>query len=304
MLPHELVGRYIAPEMKGLIAHFLNDKGLGQFKIAKIMGISQPMVNKLLSKPKEYYYEKLEKAGIARGEIERIIELSGALLYEGKKLEYIDVLSSYYNSLLKTGKLCEFHRKLFPGIPLECDICMRIFHISSDPLVEEVKSAIRLLQTKPFSYKLIPEVGSNIVVADTLASNPEEVVGVSGKIVAVGDKVVPLGEIIRGGSKHTSSILLTVKNKFPSQTAAFVSKFDEKCIEILRNKGFQVVFVGPHKSLEELFSDLEKAISHLTASPDAIADMGGPGIEPVIYIFGRSATEAVKKAFSCFEEIN
>ncbi|MGB9785228.1 MAG: thiamine-phosphate synthase family protein [Fervidicoccaceae archaeon] len=302
MFPHELISKHIAPDVRGLIAHFLSERGLGQFKVAKIMGISQPMVNKLLSKPKSFYLKELEKAGINREEIERIVELSGELLYEGKKLNYLNVISSYFNYLLKSGRLCPFHRELFPEIPRECDICMKIFQVYSEPLSEEVKAAIELLQRNPLSYKLIPEVGSNIVVADYSSMNPEEFVGISGKIVAVENRIVPLGEPIIGGSKHTSRVLHTVKKKFPSIAAAFIVKYHEACIEIMRKKRYTVISVGPHKSLEELYSDFEIALSNLSSPPDAIADRGGSGIEPVIYIFANNAREAVKKAFICFEE--
>jgi len=300
MLPHELVSKYVAPELRGLTTHFLSDRGLGQYKIAKVMGISQPMVNKLLSKPKEHYYSELEKIGIKRGEAERIAELSAAMLSAGKKLEYLSFMSSYLNSLLMTGRLCFLHRELFPGIPVSCDICMRIFQPATDPRTEEIRLALELLQSNTSSYRLIPEVGSNIVVADPDASSPEEVFGISGKIVAAENKIAVIGEPVRGGSRHTSLVLLAVKKKFPKLRSAFVSRYSERCIEALKKKGYRILFTGPHRSLEELYSSIAEAATSSREEPDAIADAGGPGIEPVIYIFAENASEAVKKAFDCF----
>ncbi|MEM0060850.1 MAG: thiamine-phosphate synthase family protein [Fervidicoccaceae archaeon] len=299
MLPHELVSKHVAPEVRGLIAKNLVEKGVGQFRTAKLMGLSQPMINKLLSKPEEDYYEDLENIGLKKEDVRRIVELASSKLYEGKRDEYLSMMSSYFNFILRTGQLCSFHKRISRDVPASCDICMKIFLVESDPIVEEIKAAFELLRSVPNASDIIPEVGSNIVAASFSATAVEEVVGYSGKLVNAGGRVEALGEPVRGGSRHTGSILLLAKRKFPSVSAAFVAKYSRECIEAMKRENYAVFEVGPHSDLISLLKDFESALNRMGTPPDAIADLGGYGIEPVLYIFSSSAVDAVRKALIC-----
>ena len=56
---------------------------------------------------------------------------------------------------------------------------------------------------------LIPEVGMNIVYALPDARDKDDVAGVLGRIVRLGDRVHPVGEIAFGASDHVARIVLT-----------------------------------------------------------------------------------------------
>lgn len=301
MLPHELVSKYLTPELRGLLIHKLNSRGLGQLRIAKLLDVSQPMVSKYLSTSPAEYLERLGRLGLDVDEVVRITDLLVENLAGGKRQEYFKLLNTYVNSILKRGQLCPYHRKVSPSISKDCDVCLRMFEEIEDPYVEEVKAAYEILTLHPRGFEIIPEVGMNIVAAPPNAVSYRDVVGFSGRIIKTDNKIVAAGEPSRGGSRHTANVLLTVMRRFPNIRSTVVIKHDKHCIEKLRNIGLKVVTSGPHSSADEFFNSLGKLVSNLDREPDVIADAGGLGIEPVMYVFSGSALNAVKKALACIE---
>ncbi|MEM2020973.1 MAG: thiamine-phosphate synthase family protein [Zestosphaera sp.] len=301
LLPHELVAKHVVPELRGLLVHRLNDKGFGQLRIARSLGISQPMVSKYLSVSSSEYLDRLSSLGLDAGEVLRTMDILAECLLSGKYYDYFKLLNTYLNSILKDGLLCNYHKRLSSLVPKSCDLCFKAFERAEDPYVEEVRTAYELLSLHPRGSDIIPEVGMNIVAAPPNAGNFKDVVGYSGRIVRINNKVFAVGEPIRGGSKHTANVLLTVMRRFHGVRSTVVVKYDRSCIEKLLNSGLNVVETGPHSSVEDFFTSLEDMLYKLSKEPDVIADAGGLGIEPVVYVFSGSAINAVKKALKCVE---
>lgn len=301
LLPYELVSELVIPVFRGILAHKLSDKGLSQMRISRLLGISQPMVSRYLSVPIPKLLEDLRELGLDVDDVVRITDALVEKLVNGNYLEYLKLLGNYINSILKRGLMCCIHRKTTPTIPLDCGVCRVLFEEIADPYVEEVKTAYEVLSLHPRGHELVPEVGMNIASAPPEAVDFRDVVGFAGRIVRVYNKVVAAGDPTRGGSRHTASVLLNVMKRFPSIKSVIVIKYNNECIQRLVTKGYSVVKVGPHTSERELFSELEKAMEILDKAPDAIADTGGIGIEPVMYVFASSAVKAVKKALMCVE---
>lgn len=297
MLPQELTSKYVIPEVKGLIAHKLASKGVSQFKISKLLGISQPMVSKYLLESPETYLRGLEEVGLNRDEVNTVADMLAELLINGRRLEFLRILTSYMNLILKRKTLCEKHFQLDPDIPRDCDICVKLFAVFEDPYVDDVKKAYELLALHPRGYELVPEVGMNIVSAHPNASTVNDIAGFTGRIVKVGKKVVAVGDPTLGGSKHTAEVLLTVMKKYRHYRAAVVVKYSEECVEKLTKLNHKVVKSGPHENPLKFFENLKAVVD--SKEPEILADLGGVGLEPVIYVFAGSAIEAVKKAFKC-----
>lgn len=289
------------PELRGLLTHKLSERGLGQLRISKLLGISQPMISKYMNVSYSEYLKRLEDLGLDVDEVVRIVEILVEKLISNDYNEYLKLTSSFLNSILRKGLLCKTHKRISPIVPRDCEVCFKIFEETADPYVEEVKVAYEILSFYPRGHEIIPEVGMNIVSAPPNARDFRDVVGFSGRIIKSGDKVIAVGEPIRGGSKHTANVLLKVMKKFPEVRSAVVIKYDENCVMKLSSAGLNIVKTGPHASIDEFFISLEKKVNELNEKPDAVADMGGLGIEPVIYVFSLSAIEAVKKAFLCVE---
>ncbi|MEM0065426.1 MAG: thiamine-phosphate synthase family protein [Sulfolobales archaeon] len=301
MLPHELVSELVVPVFRGVLAHKLSERGMSQVRISRLLGISQPMVSRYLSVPLSELIEELRGLGLDVDDVARITDTLVERLANSNYLEYLKLLGSYINSVLKKGLLCRLHRKTATAIPLDCDVCSTLFGEIADPYVEEVKTAYEILSLHPRGHELVPEVGMNIASAPPEAVDFRDVVGFSGRIVRVYNKVVAAGEPTRGGSRHTASVLLNVMKKFSSIKSVIVIKHSNECIQKMIEEGYNVVRVGPHTSERELFTELEKTVKTLDRAPDAIVDVGGMGIEPVIYVFASSAIKAVKKALICVE---
>lgn len=301
LIPHDLISEFVMPELRGLLAHKLYEKGLGQLRISKLLGISQPMISKYMSVSYSEYLKRLEDLGLDVSEVVRTVEVLVERLVNDNYREYLELISNFLNSILRRGLLCKTHKKISSVVPRDCEVCFKLFEEVSDPYVEEVKVAYEILSFHPRGHEIIPEVGMNIVSAPPNARDFRDVAGFSGRIVKSGDRVIAVGDPIKGGSKHTANVLLKVMSRFPNIRSAIAIKYDEKCIEKLSSSGLNVVKTGPHKSIEEFFISLEKIVSELGGEPDAIADSGGLGIEPVIYVFSSSAIKAVKKALTCVE---
>lgn len=196
--------------------------------------------------------------------------------------------------------LCEAHKRVSSTVPANCDVCFKLFEEVRDPYVEEVKAAYEILCLHPKATEIIPEVGMNIVSAPPNAKSFRDVAGFSGRIVKSDNRVIAAGEPIKGGSRHTANVLLKVMSKFPRVRSAIAIKYDEGCINKLSSANLKVVRTGPHKSIDEFFTTLEGCFK-VSEEPDVIADAGGLGIEPVLYVFSTSAIKALEKALICVE---
>ncbi len=302
MLPQELVAKLVIPHLRALVAINLAEEGLGQARISRLLGVSQPMVSKYLSEGKEAVLAKLVEAGVKGSEAQAIATLLSKLLRQGRIEDYMRVMSSYANLLLRRKVLCDKHHKMVPGLPRDCNICESLFAAASDPYIEEVRQAFETLKHYPGAHKIIPEVGSNIVAAIPGAKSVNEVIGFTGRIVRVGTEIEAVGDPSYGGSRHTGTILLIVHNRWPHLRGAIVIRNTGACIEVLRRRGLNIVETGPHRSETELFYRISQKVNQLDTPPDAIADRGGVGIEPVIYVFGKTPIEAVEKALNCVEK--
>lgn len=301
MLPHELASKYMIPYLRSLIANALSQKGFSQLKIAKLLNVSQPMVSKYLSEGPDAALSKLLSVGIPREEAESVASLLAEILVKGQISDYMRVFTSYVNSVLARGILCEKHHALMPMLPRTCGICSSLFSSPTDPLIEEVKHAYEAIAALPGIHELIPEVGMNIVAASSDAKSPADVAGFTGRIVRVGKTIMAVGQVARGGSRHTAQVLLALMKHWNEIRACAVIKHDPSCVRKLRSLGYRIIEVGPHKSPQHIIKDIEEAIKSLRNPPSVIVDKGAHGLEPVIYILGKTTMEVAELISNCLK---
>ena len=298
LLPHELVGKYVAPYLRALVAQELARRGLGQERIARMLGVTQAMVNKYLSWGEYRVLERLAEAGVDAEEALPVALAAAERLMRGDAQGYLEVLTGFANSLLARGVLCRLHRR--QGAPPVCEVCRLFFAASSDPLIAEIRRALSIFLNRA-SAGIVPNVGSNLVLARPGARYIEETVGLTGAIVKLSNgRVVAVGEPAYGGSRHTAQVLLLAARRWPSIRAALVAAYKESCLKRLRGEGL-VVEAGPHRSPSTLLNEIAAALKETREEPVALASRGGPGLEPVIYIFGHDAYEVVERALRCME---
>lgn len=296
MTPYEIVSRYFLPEIKALLALELLDKGFSQLRISRLLGVSQAMVNKYACHSREYFINKLEKIGFKRSEVESFVStLVKALEIGDTTTFYLHVLT-LVNRLLASGRFCRLHHKLNPYIPGECRVCYRVFYYTpGDPFLLEFMEALDRITRNPNLYRIVPEVGMNIVYSPADAGKPSEYIGLTGRILKSGDKTVVVGKPSRGGSHHVAQVLWLVKKVDSEKNVCTSIRYAKEIIDFLEKKKLNLLRTGPHRSPHDLMKDLEESILEAgLRSIDAIVDEGGQALEPIVYLFTCSLDDLVK----------
>lgn len=288
--PSELMARHVTPYLRGLIALELSQMGLSQPRIASLLGVSQPMIAKYLKLGRSYMLSKLSQAGLGREEAEVIARVVALRLLEDR-LEALTTLAVVEFSLMVRGVICNLYSRK-TGLPDACRV-IRAYLELGDPLVAEVERAFKELSSIRGVSELIPEVGANIVVARPGARSYLDVVGFPGRIVKVDREVVAVGKPVYGGSKFMARLLLEVQRRWGDVRAMISLRWSEDLLEALKGMGLEVCTVGPFTGIQRYWEELPSYLDRCTERPRVISDLGGPGIEPIIYILGSSALELV-----------
>jgi len=301
-LPYDIVSKDIIPNIRALVAKALDKAGLSQGRIAYLLGVSQPMVSKYLRIEEKELQDKLAKAGVPPDELSQVIDELAISLMDGDLFKYIKLFTAYLNSLLSRGLLCRTHLRIVKELPQDCDICASLFSGQADFLAEEVNEIFRRIRSLRKASSLIPEVGMNIVAAAPNATSIMDTVGFSGRIFRVGSNIKAVGPAVRGGSKHTARVLLEVMKSLKDYRYCVVVRYSKNCVNALKRSFGGVIIVKPHRNEERLLSELRKGLRELKGGLSAVADLGGSGLEAVIYIFGKSIDELIRKVKACAVE--
>jgi len=172
--------------------------------------------------------------------------------------------------------------------------------------LSNVKKAVEiLLENAGRVLPYVPEVGLNVVEAidPKYSSGVEDVAGVLGRIVKAGNKLVPVGPVEFGASKHLARLVLEAMKYDPGVRGAINVAYSRELVEKAVAKGYVVVYVDRKSEPEEVRSIegasipwiTREAFKKSTRTPDLIYDTGDVGKEPMIRVLGRSAIEAVNK---------
>ena len=107
-----------------------------------------------------------------------------------------------------------------------------------------------------------------------------------------------------GASRHMARVLLTAMKHNPELRAAVNIKFDDKIADILSSMYLNVIHISRRDHEVSLEGDVvvsafkTKLNSGGILVPQVVTDEGGEGLEPITYIFGRNATEAVRRTLA------
>ena len=134
---------------------------------------------------------------------------------------------------------------------------------------------------------LIPEVGMNIVYALPDARDKDDVAGVLGRIVRLGDRVHPVGEIAFGASDYVVRIVLTAMRFDPDIRSAANIRFSEAILQELENLMFEICSFDREREPPGVKTmDWGVASCCRDGVPDIIYDSGAMGKEPMIRVLG------------------
>jgi hydroxymethylpyrimidine/phosphomethylpyrimidine kinase len=179
---------------------------------------------------------------------------------------------------------------------------IKITSPKKDAIKAELGAAISKFQNLEGVYSLIPEVQTNFVFSKHNAKSINDIVGVSGRIVKAGKRVIVAGDLEYGGSRHVASAVLTMQKKFPQIRSALNVKFDDKLIKKFQKDSVVASYdrtKEPTKSkLKENSSivwGIQEAIKNFKQPPDIIYHRGDVGKEPMIIVFGKNPNDVLRK---------
>jgi len=250
------------------------------------------------NKISDFIFEKSEKYVISGNKISKINHGSGgnyasAILFSLAKnksiKESLRFAKQYTYDSIKNAK------KIGKGIAIT-DINKK------DSIERELSESIQKFTGIKNIYKNIPECQTNFVYSKKNPKSIKEILGISGRIVKAGKKVIVAGDLEYGGSKHVATALLTVNKKFPQIQSAINIKYQNTTISKIKKLKFIVSRYDRNQEPIDVKNKgstiewgIKSAIKNLKESPDVIFHIGGFGKEPMIIIFGDTPKKILKK---------
>lgn len=287
--PCEFWAEEVMPNLRANVARILYSKGLTQAKIAEHLGITQAMVSKYLTGK----YRRL--SGELGKEVEKVAqEVAGLILYGAKKEDLVRFLNRKFFEMFRSGILCKGYLD-YIGSSDE-SLCREIFteEPSRTQILEELSLALsELLRDEKF-LELIPEVRSNFAYSLPKPKEKNDVAAIPGRITVVKGKAYALPPEF-GVSEHMAEVLIGLSEIFPEVRSVLNIRYDEKISGALKKADFKVGTVEKSERSEEETVKLITEEFKKKGILDAVIDKGGFGIEPCVYIFGKSPIEVVEK---------
>ncbi len=293
----EFAAENVLPIIRSLIAKRLLESGYSQLRVAKILGVTQPAVNRYVSRDYDELLSKAESLGINRDWVLEVVKNVVELVLSGREYEALEYLTNAVIMELGSLRLCDAHRRLVPSLPTNCNVCSVLITGISDSIIKNVERALSILEAHPEIQVVIPRVLMNIVEAKPGAVTEDDVVGVPGRIDAHDGRVIIGSRPTYGGSKHLGRLIIKCMNVNPRYRSVASIKYDEKVENALRGGlGIHYVKVGPHESPNE--DEVISAVANsLIKDPtlEVVIDLGGYALEPVTYVFGLDAMDVALK---------
>ncbi|WP_054857353.1 thiamine-phosphate synthase family protein [Vulcanisaeta sp. JCM 16159] len=301
----EFVAENVLPIIRSLVAKRLLESGYSQLRVARILGVTQPAVNRYVSKDYGELLSRAESLGISKDWILRVVDNVVELILGNREYEALEYLTNAVLMELGSLRLCDAHRRLVPSLPITCNVCSIFITGVSDSVIKNMEKALSILETHPEIQVVIPRVLMNIVEARPGAVNENDVVGVPGRINAHDGRVIIGSRPIYGGSKHLGKLIIKCMNVNPRYRSVASIKYDNKIENALRELGIRYAKAGPHESCSE--DDVINAVANsLNKDPtiEAVIDLGGYALEPVTYVFGIDSIDVVLKVIKIASRIS
>jgi hydroxymethylpyrimidine/phosphomethylpyrimidine kinase len=180
---------------------------------------------------------------------------------------------------------------------------IKITNPIQDQIKFELDSAITHFAELKEIYSFIPECQTNFVFAKSKAKSTGDIVGVSGRIVKAGKRVITAGNLEYGGSRHVATAVLGMQKKFPKIRSAINIRYDESLIKKCAKNKFKIASYDrntePESSKARENSSISwgvsRAIKKLSTPPDIIYHKGDFGKEPMIIVFGINPSNVIDK---------
>jgi predicted fused transcriptional regulator/phosphomethylpyrimidine kinase/predicted transcriptional regulator len=312
--PCEVVVKELLPTLRALISYELYTNGLGQAKIAQILGLTQPAVSGYLSSSK--------KVSSSKFHIDEVVSLSKWLASSltGKKIsesEAVKAMCYLCINLKCQGAICVLHKEQIPTLNQEsCDVCIQIYSKgvsvadAKSKVLRDVKAAMDIIQASNDFPVIMPEVHVNIVAAIPGAKGIYDVAGVPGRITKVEGWARAFLPPEFGASTHMAKVLLAAMQVNPELKATVNIAFNthiDKAIKLIGLRSYKfsrtkipLEVVKREDAVLYIIKELSEAKEKIL---DVIIDEGGYWVEPISYVFGTSATQTANLAVKIAETV-
>ncbi len=293
--PCEVVLRELIPRFRIKLVKKLSSYGWTQKDIGRLLGVSQPMVSELISSPDPMGELSREAELLAQ-------EIFSAIRSEKNAEEIIERFCRTCKFLKIHGNLCSTHMKVYGVLSSRCTVCKIVeapLTMKEDAFSDMI-SAMRMIEDNaPILMKIYPEVGINLA----RSSNGElkEILGVPGRIVKYRGGLRAFSGPELGASQHNGIVLEKVMNSHPKVRAIVNLRYADGLERVLEGMGLKYGRIrrapgkkSPEVREKELLEEVERICRG--EKPDVLIDPGEFGVEPAIYVLGRSAVEAVRLA--------
>ena len=151
-------------------------------------------------------------------------------------------------------------------------------------------------------YQNIPECQTNFVYSKQKPKSINEILGISGRIVKAGEKVIMAGNLSYGGSKHVATALLSINKKYSKIQSAINLKYRKETITKIKKLKLTTYDYDRNqepKNVKNKGSTIEwgmkNAIKNSKNPPDIVYHKGDFGKEPMIIVFGETPDTVIKK---------
>ena len=171
-----------------------------------------------------------------------------------------------------------------------------------DKINSELSDSINKFVEIKNIYKNIPECQTNFVYSKKKPKSIKDILGISGRIVKAGKKVIIAGDLEYGGSKHVATALLVMNERFPQICSAINLKYQNDTITKIKKSKLTVSSYDRSQEPKntKLKSStikwgIKNAISNSKKMPDVVFHKGDFGKEPMIIVFGKNPNAVLKK---------
>ncbi|MFB6206089.1 MAG: thiamine-phosphate synthase family protein [Haloglomus sp.] len=294
VLPEEIVVERFLPTLRVELARDLSERGLTQSAIADRLGVTQAAVSNYLTGDPD-----IEQRFAENERFRRTVERIGAGLAEGSMdgyealAETIELVRAFEDR----GPICAVHEAEMPALEgLGCDLCVRG---ADEALSEErrvlanVRKATRRLQDVAGAAGFIPSVGTNVGMALPDPADPTDVAAVPGRVIAVRGRVTVPANPEFGASEHVAGALIAAAAVDSTTRGALNVTTDDRLLAAAREAGHDPLEVDAEAPDDR--TQFEEAFAERGAVPPVVYHRGAYGVEPITYVFGASAVDAVEQ---------
>ena len=305
LLPEEIFVKKVLPRLKFLLTVRLYDKGYTQNKLSKILVISQPMINnylKLRTRGEYEFFEELEKIGVKRRDIEELVDY----IAEEKvsdNVTLIRILENFWRNLVSSGAICSYHIKIANLNP-ECDVCLakKIQPQNKEEMVEEIKTALKILENSTEFHRIVPEINTNIAYSLPNAKFKFEVLSFPGRLIKFKQRIKAIAEPEFGASTHLANMVILAHSRNKRIRSCIYIKYNKKIQKVLDKMGLDYKFNLNLKSEDDPVLFSFKKFLEENEVPTILIDKDREGFEPVCYIFANNPIEVAKLAVEIANE--